>query len=1745
MSFRTLAAGTTPSWHELGPLNMPSYEPSQGRVNAVAFDPAAPNRFYVGAATGGVWRTTDGGVNYTPVTDQMPNLAVSSLVVDYSAPSRIFVATGDADGYAAYSIGVWKSEDGGATWSTTGLTFPSTGSFQIYKLIQHPTQSATLYAATTSGLYTTVNGGATWTNSLGTYKLYDLEFKPGDPTVLYLSGYAGGGGRFLRSQDSGANWTVIATGLPVASGVGRSAIATTAASPGTVYFLSSGSASYYGLWRSQDSGQTFIQMSGSGATDANVFSSMSSYTCTIAAAPDAANEVYVAGISPYRSVDGGVTWVHIRDDAASTMSCHVDFHALEWRGTALYVGTDGGLHRSTNRGTNWTDLSGRLGIAQIYAFSQATSNPNLIYTGQQDDGLNRWNGTSWAHVNVGDWGGSVIHPLQPATVYAFVHSSLYKTTDAWSSRQVLAITGTESGPFVNTSLVMDPVVFETLYAGLRNVWKTTDGGTTWNPLSSTFGTGSIYQLAVAPSNSAYIYVTNSAGELWVTQNAGASWTNTRANLVPSPTGRILKGIAISPLSPGTAYVTADGYGTGPRVYRTTDAGGTWSDYSGTLPVVRVTAIAAADGNFSGVYTGTDVGVYYRNSTMSDWIPFNAGLPNANIADLKIHRGSQKLRAATYGRGLWESSIVEAPPIVVTGGVTSFITAAVEGCDSLSNVTANTATDYSVVDTAVFDSAPASFHLASGSGVAFLRSILLNADYLPAASSTLQFRSRLGLATVSQMAHVQASTDGGSTWTDIYTQSGTDTSGESTFSPRNVSLAAYANTVIKLRFTYTVSGSYYPQTTSGIGWYFDTITFSNTFQIVPTNPVATIVNGTVNPQGQDTTAWFEYGVTASYGSQSPIQNMGSGTTIAPVTATLAGLLSYTTYHYRLVSMNADGTSNGSDLTFTTGSNNADLSTLSLSAGSLSPAFTPTTTSYIDSVPNATTSLTITPTVADANATVKVSGSNVASGTASAPIPLVVGSNSITITVTAQNGTTTNSYVINAQRNGKPVLTLPTSPVIAEATSSNGASVTLNVSASDAEDGLLTPVIVPTSGSTFTVGDTTVNVSATDTAGEMTNGTFTVRVRDTTAPIVAAHDDVPVEATSAAGASVNYAVGSASDVVGVTSLTYSQNSGTIFPIGATNVTITAKDAANNTGSGAFTVNVHDTTAPTIGAPIGDFPRFAYGRTMPDFRSLPVTADNVGVTSVSQNPMEGSAATLGDVLVTLTAHDAAGNAADTRFTVKFVRPVVPFHTTRLAQGAAAPGAGTNGLPTDAKLTSFGIPATDDDGDVAFVAKWKTANSSGTGLFLNDLCVAVVGGPSPIAGAKYVRFTDPVVDGGKVACIAKLSTGASAVVSNFSGPALEKIALAGEVATADGAKFKAFKSVAISNRSNGSIGIFAQLALGTGTPKTTAASDLGLWVFENGSLIPALREGGAVGGKTIKSLASFLPGAGSPGQGRGWLSFNGDPEVHALAQFTDKTQGVVIYNTDEATPATLSRAGDTGNGAPDIAGATFASYSLPARNGGNTTAFLATLTVDALVGVSKANARGIFLNPSQIGKFTPLARLGDETGFNGGKFAKLSDPVLSENGGVAFIATQKGSGIKGLTTKTLWWKPSGQSLGLLALGGNPAGDVPDSQWKSFDSLVITDRGPIFAAKLVPGKLSGISAKTASGVWACDFTGNPRALFRTGDTINGKTLANFTLLKATVGNLGVTRSFNNNAQVVWLAAFTDKSSAIIVTEVP
>lgn len=659
----------------------------------------------------------------------------------------------------------------------------------------------------------------------------------------------------------------------------------------------------------------------------------------------------------------------------------------------------------------------------------------------------------------------------------------------------------------------------------------------------------------------------------------------------------------------------------------------------------------------------------------------------------------------------------------------------------------------------------------------------------------------------------------------------------------------------------------------------------------------------------------------------------------------------------------------------------------------------------------------------------------------------------------------------------------------------------------------------------------------------------------------------EATSTGGAVVNFSVSALDLEDGDVAATAVPASGTTFAIGDTTVTVTATDSLGGVAQKTFVVTVKDTTAPTLTLAAGDAGlRYCYPGTLPDFRGG-VTALDLGITpTVTQDPAPGvdaeTAFPAGAGVITLTAEDAAGNKKTLNLSLE-IRANGATHSVLLSPGVAAPGHGVApGLPDEAKLTSFNAPAVSGASDLAYLAKWASSPKvKGTGLFLNSDCLGLVGGAVPgITGAKFASFTDPVVDASRVAAIAKLigtpKPPASVVVSNALGATtLTVIARAGDVAPAadgsqptGGAKFKTFKAVSIYH---GHLAIFAQLTGGTGLEKAGPLSDLGLYITDdNGLLRLVLREGRKVAPadtKIIKTITSFAVGNGSPGQGRGWLSDQGGPVALALVTYTDKSQEVVAAGVGAVTRFT--RTAVTGPGGPAIPDATFASYSFPTTNDHGTVAFLASLTPGP-GGATAATARGIFIT-DPLSQFVPLARVGRSAGLSGAptvKFSTLKDPVLASDDGLAFTATLTGGSVKGLATATLWWLPPGEGLQILAQGGQrPGPDLPAlAQWKSFTSLAIAGhRGPLFAASMLPGK-GGVTAANANGVWGTDFNGTPRLLFRAGVTqIGGKPLQSFTLLKATLGNLGLTRSFNDKTIVVWLATFKDKSTALIRTLVP
>lgn len=650
-------------WSNLGPTSFTwgnGYNGGIGRINCVAFHPTNSSIFWVGTPAGGLWKTTNGGSSWTPLTDGMPVIGVSGIAVDYNNTNTIYILTGDGDGAHTKSIGVLKSTDGGETWGETGLTYTISQQIRGYKLLMHPTNSLILFVASNDGIFKTTNGGVSWTEELNSFA-FDIEFKPGDPTVMYASG----GTSFFRSTDTGSTWTQIFAGVPTNST--RIAIGVTPANSSYVYLMTgpvTSTGNFTGVFRSTNSGVSFstrsttpniLGYSNVGGDDRH----QTTYDLAIAVSRTNADQLIIGGINTWSSTNGGQTWTitSMWNNSGGIGYTHADIHGLDINplNSYLYCVSDGGIFRSTNFGSTWTDLTTGMAITQWYRIAGTESNLNLITGGTQDNGSNKWTGGgNMEHILGADGMDAMIDHSNSNILYnSQQDGDLFKSTNGGTSFSYIKPSGAV-GSWV-TPYVMDPNNSSIIYGGYNDVYKSTNGGSTW----SNMGVDGRNFLAIGTSNSSRVYAASGAS-IWMSDNGGTSWTSISAGLP----GISISYITVNPDNSFEVYVSLEGFTAGQKVYRSLNAGSTWTNISGSLPNVPANCIAFQDNNGSpamAVYVGTDIGVFYRDANHSDWIPFRNGLPTTPVFDLEINLTNNRITAGTFGRGLWRSELYTTCP----------------------------------------------------------------------------------------------------------------------------------------------------------------------------------------------------------------------------------------------------------------------------------------------------------------------------------------------------------------------------------------------------------------------------------------------------------------------------------------------------------------------------------------------------------------------------------------------------------------------------------------------------------------------------------------------------------------------------------------------------------------------------------------------------------------------------------------------------------------------------------------------------------------------------------------------------------------------------------------------------------------------------------------------------------------------------------------------------------------------------
>jgi uncharacterized repeat protein (TIGR01451 family) len=694
-SVANTAALSTAIWTSIGPAPLKASLNSQlvlsGRITGIAAHPIVADTIYVAAAGGGVWMTTDGGRNWTPLTDSQRTLSMGAIAIAPSNPLVLYAGTGEANNSADsnFGRGILVSTNGGATW--TLRTGPG-GIFDrmaTAAIAVDPTNENIAYAALARagvngllgrpGIYKTTDGGVTWintTSAITTAQPYtDVKIDLNTSSTIYmavgrLSGSAQNGA--YKSTDGGSTWTLLSNG-PTGTSAGRIAIAVSKSNSQVLYVAAAQTSGDFGLskmMRSDDGGATFTDLT-SGTPNFPVF--QGPYDIYVAVDPTNPAIVYAAGSagsnSIIRSSDSGATWTDIHlGGIAGAVSPHADHHAVAFDANGLLLdGDDGGIFRlDTPMGPAWSDLNGNLATIQFIGVGLHPTNPNEAIGGSQDNGTSVYSGNVvWIRSDGSDGGFAKFSSTNGTRAYhvgpvdGFGPAAFFRRSDnegiSWTSK-TSGLVNSDSFNFY-PPFVVDPNNGDRVLLGGDRVYETTTAADTWAQLSTPGSNGwtsdfGIDALGLAKSDVNTIYAAVFP-DLYVTTNHGATWTNH-----PLPAFGFVGGIQVDPVSSTTAYAVFSNFSLSGVIFKTVNGGLTWTNITGNLPNLPLWSLQVDPAG--ALYVAADDGVYTSIDGGTTWSRFGAGLPNAQVFQIELNTTLNLLAVATHGRGAWE---IQTPPVV--------------------------------------------------------------------------------------------------------------------------------------------------------------------------------------------------------------------------------------------------------------------------------------------------------------------------------------------------------------------------------------------------------------------------------------------------------------------------------------------------------------------------------------------------------------------------------------------------------------------------------------------------------------------------------------------------------------------------------------------------------------------------------------------------------------------------------------------------------------------------------------------------------------------------------------------------------------------------------------------------------------------------------------------------------------------------------------------------------------------------
>jgi len=680
----------TAPWELLGPSNI------GGRTLCLAIHPWNPDILFAGSASGGLWKTTVGGVGadaWDYVATGYPVLGVSSIAIDAQDPQVMYIGTGEVYRYqesmggevirttrGSYGIGVLKTSDGGASWSKV-LDWSYEQRRGVWMIAIDPLNSSRVFAATTEGIYRSTNAGASWTLVHPVVMGTDIRINPANPAILFAAcgNFGSTDHGIYRSQDGGDSWVKLTTGLP-SSWTGKAQLFIAPTDPNRIFASIANEGAGRGLYRSLDGGDTWQQRTG---VDYQQYQGW--YSHYVVVSPFDADELYVGGIEIWRSTNGGssITELSSWQEAYYGTSppegpiggphyAHADHHFAVWHPTdpnTVFFTSDGGIFKTTNAGQSFQSLIGGYATTQFYnGFANSATNHDRAIGGLQDNFTAIYDGTiAWRRVIGGDGIWAAINQQDDDTMYgSWQYLNMERSRNGGASWSYIAPPDQGETAFV-APYICSPSNPDVLYAGRNRVYKSTNEGTSWTTTNGGLplnGNNPVLCLVMSEASPDTVYASTSPiydrGRLYRTTNGGTSWQEI-TGILPD---RYYTDLTVDPQDASILYVALMGYGSS-HLFRSADAGDSWQDIGDGLPDVPATSVAVdpdypyVDPNAPYViYVGTDLGVFISVDGGQNWLSFQSGMPLAMVNDLKVFRPDRKLRAATHGNAAFERDLFD-------------------------------------------------------------------------------------------------------------------------------------------------------------------------------------------------------------------------------------------------------------------------------------------------------------------------------------------------------------------------------------------------------------------------------------------------------------------------------------------------------------------------------------------------------------------------------------------------------------------------------------------------------------------------------------------------------------------------------------------------------------------------------------------------------------------------------------------------------------------------------------------------------------------------------------------------------------------------------------------------------------------------------------------------------------------------------------------------------------------------------